>query len=125
MKKLLRVSMLAILLVVGASSMAKAQVCPLSGCFGACGGTSFSGSFTAPQDQLYLVDLENGLCASLGLITIVTVGSNAPDVRIGNGDFKFEAAKGDLVTVYCTNWATDPNILCFWAGQATIDVCEL
>lgn len=125
MKKLFSISLLAILFVVGATSVSKAQTCPLSGCFGACGGTYFSGSFTAPQDQVYLVDLENSICGSYGLITIVTVGSNAPEVHIGNGDFKFEAGKGENVTVYCTNTGSDPNIVCFWAGQGTIDVCEI
>jgi hypothetical protein len=124
MKKLFSVSLLALLFISAAPSLANAQ-CALQGCFGACGGSSFEDQFTAEASGSYSVNITNSLCGSQGVTLVVTVGHRhiARHLEHADGPVVFAADAGEVVTVSVENWKTDTDIVCIWQGEVHVTVC--
>lgn len=111
-----------VLLLVSAGS-ANSQVISssaplLSGCVGAC-GSSYSGSFTAPQGRVYKFKATSSLCPNHDAFAAIYVdGSLAWSGQVVNGtEAKFEAKAGHNVVVIAGISPNGNPIQCVWLGE--------
>ena len=125
-------TILAVLFIAAGLFTASAQTCvqELATCSfgaGASGGNpDCSIAYDVTAGGNFSVTVGNSLCGSRGVFVTVKVGRRTVHRGLSQGGdvITFSANAGQTISVTGTQGPVDSNIICIWAGEATLTLCS-